>query len=106
MVERANNPFVAPQRQLRTHLAALAIVVVAAGAIASFDLRGKASAAGSDISPDEAVSIAAEHGLSPSGVAAERAEYSPEYGTRVWRVNGAQEAVIDARTGELLEVGF
>lgn len=106
MRERRKNPFIAAQRQLKTDLAALGLVVCAAAVLAGLDLRGAARADAGDIPAAQALAIANEHGLGPASIDGEVARFSAEHGTRVWRVKGAQDAVIDARSGELLEVQF
>lgn len=101
------------QRQLRAELGALGVALLGAALIAAFDLQTRADAAMADggvavssLSAEEAISSAQEQGADASVVRSPVPVYNAEYGTQTWRVRGDDTAVINAKTGELLEIQF
>ena len=97
------------RRDLRADLAALCISLVGAGAIVALDLQTSAEASEPRtalMSVDAAVAAAQEQGASAEQVRSPFPVYDGEHDARVWRVVGEDTAVIDAQTGELLEISF
>lgn len=92
---------------------ALGLALTGAVVIAALDARVTASASGEEVaaeasllSVDQAVAAAVEQGLSVDGARAPTPRYDSEYGTVVWRLEGEDTAIIDARTGVILEASF
>lgn len=97
------------ERRIHADLAALCVTLIGAGAIAVLDLQTQAEASDDQapvISVDGAVEAAQAQGASSQHVHSPFPIYDSAHGARVWRVVGEDTAVIDAQTGELLEITF